>query len=1706
MTKFSSELSGSLIFNSGSNFTTLEPYSGGLNISGSELYINQTPLSERITNVESGFVGSASLGPLNLATGSLNTYTASNDLRVGAIESQSAALATTTGSLQGITQALVDVTGSYLTTSSAYFSSSAQISSSGFLTSQSAAQEGFGSGGGTVPSGTISSSAQIDALGYITQTAGITEVSSSIQFIGVGNDGTASLSSSLSDGALIYNSSSGNIQILSGGAFHTVIVEGDTVTSSSFSTTSSFALSSISSSYVDETFLSASIAAAGFGSGGESVPSGTISSSAQISSLGYITSSDSVSFDGNRNVSNDLLSGLYSASFNAGTSGSISEFLEAIFFPNTQPTISTGNQTIDEFTASGSLITTVTGTDFEGHSLTFGTSSAYTSDFVRVSGSGEMTLNTLATGSMNTVDRGDGTDAHPIILRVVDEFGGAATKTIYLNVTLNQAPVFRETSVSGNTISSFTTARNENASNGVVTTIYFTDPESDTITITSQSDATGHFTFSRTGSYVRLLQSTGSLDYETTSSYSLSLTASDEHSVAGVDGNSFTTLPVTINVTDNVPPTFNNQTLTGVTESVASGTSAGTATATDDESDTITFTNFTLAGLQIDGSSVALSTYGGSGLNDPTEDAFQMASNGAVTLKAGTYLNSDLINAYIYSASASDPYNVSTNATVTIPVADDLAATISGTTSLYIIESATSGDGVKLNTDGLSLATAQFTANQSVTWAVSSSNDFNIDSSGYLTLARNISGSSDVGGGQLNGIVTATNTNSTTSSLSFTANITDNVAPTITFTDTDANLNTNGARSGSTITTITFADSEGDDVDLTSFSFTDPSGQLNTVQAGGTFRVQPINSLSGSVYGFTASIADTGSFETRTSFHDVTIASAPLGTVSNNGTYYIIESATSGSNIVINANGRTGTQGDIDVSYSPQYNSAAVQSFTSSNSSIVIDGNGSLTLGVNISGSATSSGDTIASTITYRDQYDNIGSSSISINVAVNSSPTASFSQQSAKFNSNLGVAGTTLFSGSITDEEGDVPYSASLSGTDAGLFEIVYTNADSSSFEVKTIGDLGAGDYDITASVFDNFGQSAQTANSETDITIAAADIGTLGTNGTFYIIESAISGGLVRINSNGRTGTQGDLGVSYFPSYGSPTVQSFTSSNSQVAVTSAGALTVAFNVSGSGTGSGDTITSDITFRDQYDNIGSGSITLNVTTNNAPDIIFTDTTANQNTNLGRSGSTLVTLSFSDVEGDTINYSGVTFENTGSQLNFIQDGVTWIIQAKENLSASAYTYTASVVDNHSFSTNTEADSFTIAAADIGTLSTNGTFYIIESAVSGDEVVTNSNGRTGTQADVSVSYSTSYGTPVVQSFTSSNAAVAIDSSGNITLGLNLSGSSTGSGDTISSDITFRDQFDNIGSGSITLNVTENAAPTVVSFTDITANFTASIAAGTNLVSMSIADTESNTPYSASLSGANASDLTFEWLNSDSSSAFIEAATTLGGGTYNYDVIVHDNFGKSTTYSGRSFTVAAAPSQYYIYLDENGTYASNESQALTMYGDSDDDGTVDANTTFGAFEGGLLGDPVITTTAYTGLGLDKVFLIDSGSSLEGSRTTSLIDGVDHTTGSQSQTGMHIIFPSGSAAHLQVGSMTTSLGGSTAGEYLLYADRIGTGIVDSVQTAYVRYFQFTGGRSYPSSGEAGFGVIFTQVDASSDINYFLMASSGSAPSSTQ
>lgn len=1200
--KFTTELSGSLIFRNDTANTTITPglnalgVTGSLNVSGSDITLNGSSIVSRIEALEAGGADSVSLIGLNAHSASVNTFTGSASSRLDSLQA---------------------ATSSYLTSiPDGTVSSSAQIESLGFVTSS----------GDSIPAGTISSSAQIENLGFIT------------------GDDTGSFLTGADTGSFLTNSDTGSFvdANITGSLINTGSVSSNTLTFTKGDGTS-FSLTvdtgsgaatpdgTVSSSaqieaVITDAYISSSAAASGFGSGGGGgstdisalntftgsaearldaielasgayattgsntfigqqtfsgslipeangqnngihdlgslnapwqdlylttaslkfvrdgqlvstvsgeanairvgnilittssisvvsgsgnslttvqnvvqatvsssgevtetnqvlAPDGTVSGSAQITALGFIKSA-SLDYDGNRVVSNDKLGDLFTDSFNAGTSGSIEDFLNAIFFPNSSPTITTGNQTIAEFLTSGSSVVTIAGTDPEGQTLTFGTASSYTDDFFRVASNGAMTLNALATASFNTTDRGDGTLAHPIVVTATDTFNASVSKTIYVRVTPNAAPVFREVSTGGSIISSFTTSRNENASTGEVTKIYFTDAESDTITIESSSIPGDHFTITKYATYVSIAQATASLDYETTSSYSFSITASDSHYQDGDDVDSVTTLPITINVTDNVIPTINNQTLTGFSEDENDGDSSKQISATDSEGDTIVFKNFTLAGLKNGSSDVSIGTYTGASQSDPDEDPFQMNSSGQVTRKSSQFINSDLIDTYIYSASVTDAYNTtSASAAITISIADDVAPSITSNGSFYIIESALDGASVTTATSGIAGTAARYTVSngQSVTWTISPSSKFAINSSGYITLSADISGS-HLGGENLNVNVTASNSFGTETTDTFTVTVTDNSAPSITATPTNGNLNTNGARPGNTLYTLTFSDPDGDPIDYDSFTFTG-SANLVAVKTGNDYIISSSANLTAGDYQFTASISDTGSFDTTTTPVSFTVAQAPIGSLTTNGTFRIIESATDGNEIKISTNGRTGTQADLGVTYSPSYNSAAVQSFTSSNAAIDVDSSGNLTIGVNLSGSATASGDTITSDITFRDQYDNIGSGSITVNVVANNAPTATFTNQNANLTASI-AANTNLVSVTITDDESDTPFSMSLSGTDASSLKAVPQNANSSSYQIQAASTLSAATYNFSASVFDNFDKST---NYNRDLTVVS-------------------------------------------------------------------------------------------------------------------------------------------------------------------------------------------------------------------------------------------------------------------------------------------------------------------------------------------------------------------------------------------------------------------------------------------------------------------------------------------------------------------------------------------------------------------------------------------------------------------------------------------
>ena len=1276
MAKFSGELTGSLVFRQGNTIQTrIEPglsalnITSSLNITGSQLTFNGSNVITRIEDLEAGSVG-VSIGPLNRHSGSTNLFTGSitSELRSftsstnSSIEALNTYTASTTTQILNLEQA----TGSFLTaTPSGTVSSSVQIESLGFITSSNDIESYTDLT--NVPAGILSSSAQVSSLGFVTSSVSTIDSSSfattgSNTFIGnqfitgalipealgsqngihdlgslakpwrdlyittgslnfvkdgelfsrvsgernairVGNIliTTASLNIVNNTGQVVSTIVKANKDFSNGGDVEStelVLLPEGLVSSSNQISALGFITSSGSgvSSYTELTsipsgILSSSAQLTGLGfvtssidstgslintasvnlntvtftkgdgstfditidtgsSGGgvssysdlTNVPSSIISSSTQISSSGFITSQSAASlgfssedFDGNRIVSNTDLGDLFSNAFNAGTSGSLGDFLEAVFFPNSGPSFtSSTNFNIAEFILSGSTVTTLTATDPESQALTFSTQSSYTADLVKVSSGGVVTLNAVpTTETFNTVNRGDGTNAHQVQVQVSDTFGATATTSIFIDVTANSAPVFRQTSVAGSIITSFTANRNENAGATEVGKIYFTDTNSDTITIRSASDANGHFSLTKYSTYVQINQVTSSLDFENITAYNFSITASDEHFENSQDSDSVTTLPITINVTDNLNPTINNQTLSSISENSSNGATVGSIAASDSEGDTITFNNFNLSRLELDNVEVSQSTYGGtSQATDPHENPFQMSNTGTVTRKNGVFINSDLINEYQYTVQVVDQFNSASNqATITIPITDDPAPTISDNWSAgpYIIESAVSGDQIKVNANGRTGTQARFTSDQSVSWVVNPTTDFAIDSSGDLTVNRNISGSSDTSGSTIAGSVTASNSFGTTTSTTFNVSVTTNNAPDIIFSDTSANLNTNGARSGSTLTTITFSDVEGDALNHNSFVFSEGSGNINAYRNGNIYYAQPTTNLAAGTYTYNVTIEDVHGFRSNTESHSVTIAQATVGTLSTNGTFYIIESATSGSNIVTNSNGRTGTQGDLNVTYSPQYNSAAVQAFTSSNAAIAVETNGNLSINLNLSGSTTSSGDDILSDITYQDQYGNVGSGSITVNVTLNTAPTVSITDNG--LNTDQAVSGSNIASISITESENESPYILTLTGAGAGSLNAIPQNAASSSWNLQPTASLAAGIYAITASADDTFARTG-TATADLVVTLAAD-------YGLTYIYTSTRTGaGTLSADSY-----DGILGITSISAGTPPTISGFQS-----------------------------------------------------------------------------------------------------------------------------------------------------------------------------------------------------------------------------------------------------------------------------------------------------------------------------------------------------------------------------------------------------------------------------------------------------------------------------------------------------------------------------------------------------------------------------------
>ena len=1012
------------------------------------------------------------------------------------------------------------------------------------------------------------------------------------------------------------------------------------------------------------------------------------------------------SFDGNRQISQTLFPQMFSNNFNPGTSGSIADFLEKIFYPNEPPQISSSQFTVQEFVSKDTLIGSVSSSDaeIEIQTLTFSTQSIYTDDFFKIhSGSAEIRTNTSTSASMNTTSsQHAGGDSHPFHIQVSD--GIATSKaTIFIRVVPNTSPNFRQGSVGGSIVTAQTGSVNENTTNGTqILEFFVSDEEADSITISPLSQsAANRFALATAdvggGKRLRITTATASFDFETITEHRLFVSASDQHH-GNTSGSYVRTLPILVNVTDNIAPTMGSQAFS-INEENASHTNHGLGTfannvvtvgsvsTNDPEGDTVTFTGLTLT---------SGSGGGNNSQTDVSNNPFQITTGGVLQLKAAQYLNSDIFNQYTYDATYKDNFNdASSSGVLTINIADDAIPTLTpNSADFFVIESATSGSLVRINSNGRTGTQADFNSNEAVAFTVNPSSRFSVNSSGQISMNFNVSGSAFTfdNSSTIAGSVTASNAFGTFTQSAFTVGVAINNSPDISFNKINANLNSNGGRPGNNIGTITFDDVEGDALNHNTFQFTDPSGQLSAVKSGDTYNLAPQSNLSGSTaYQFTASIEDEHGFRTETTQSLYNIAQAPIGTLGTNGTFFIIESAVRGDIVRTSSDGRTGGPALLNVDYSPTFNSAAVQNFTSSNDMISITDSGRLEVGVtDVSGSAFNfdNGNPITADVTFRDQYDNIGSGSISVNVAINNAPQPSFSDNSVNLNTNLGRSGSLISTVSFTDAENDVLAHNTFQFTDpSGQLNAIKSG---NNYLIQAKNKLsGSTIYGMTASIQDVHG--FRTGTQTNTVNIVQAPIGAMSTNGTQYVIESAVTGDIISVNPLGRApGTQGDLNVSYSPNFGSATVQNFTSSNAMVAIADNGNLTVgSTNVSGSAFtfDAGNPITTEVTFRDQYDNIGSGSLSINVAINNAPTITLSNNSRTFTAEQAQSGSFITSASFSDVENDNIAFDSFTIGGTnGNVFTARRSGNAMVIHTNTDLSGSLsnYSYSVTVRDIHRF--------------------------------------------------------------------------------------------------------------------------------------------------------------------------------------------------------------------------------------------------------------------------------------------------------------------------------------------------------------------------------------------------------------------------------------
>ena len=378
------------------------------------------------------------------------------------------------------------------------------------------------------------------------------------------------------------------------------------------------------------------------------------------------------------------------------------------------------------------------------------------------------------------------------------------TIDVTINVTdvnENRAPVFTDGSTTTRAV-----AENTGSGQDIGSAVAATDLNADTLTYTLGGADAASFSIDGTSGQ---LQTKAALDYETQTSYTVTITVSDTKLTDTID--------VTITVTNvNEAPNFATDTATrSIAENTASGEDIGAAVvATDpDADDTLTYT---LGGTDVDSFSI-------------------VNTNGQ--LRTHVALDHETKASYSVTVTATDGDNLSDTTTVTISVTDVNEAPnfASSTATRSIAENTASGEDI-----GAAVVATDPDSDDTLTYSLGGTDvdSFSIvNTSGQLrtnvALDHETKATYSV-------TVTATDGDNLSDTTTVTISVTDvNEAPNFA-TDTTTRSVAENTGSGENIgAAVTATDPDSDDTltytlggaDAASFSIIDTSGQLQTLAA-----------------------------------------------------------------------------------------------------------------------------------------------------------------------------------------------------------------------------------------------------------------------------------------------------------------------------------------------------------------------------------------------------------------------------------------------------------------------------------------------------------------------------------------------------------------------------------------------------------------------------------------------------------------------------------------------------------------------------------------------------------------------------------------------------------------------------------------------------------------------------------------------------------